>query len=455
MKHLKEIVCVCLTCIIFIISGQEIQASSLDNKETENLSTAEKLEQIIPNVLAVELIYRDDEEMVHVLHTGSGFLIGEGEDAPQYMITGQKVTSLREEERELLQSADIKENNLAIRVVVKQDVTIEASVVTDSEEMGFALLSLSQPLYDRGYMVLNNTFAEFESPMEIYSIGVANQEMRDGTAQISRGNLIKTEEKNGVNVWFHDSYRNEGYIGGPLVDAEGNVLGINQSYIREETLQATSIDEILPVLDALGVGYRTTAMEIDEQQEKEQRLQNAMEVVTAVREPVIGNTSDSDSKLVPTLIICGCVLLVIGVVILIVLIVTKDKRAEKKRIKKEELTVTQAAPIFERQKVSEGEAALIRVKTGQREVIAQERFLIGKERGRVDFYIGDNSAVSRMHACIVKKADSYYLTEQHATNGTFLNDEIVYSGEEKLIKSGDIIRLADEEFEFIWGKGRT
>ena len=54
-----------------------------------------------------------------------------------------------------------------------------------------------------------------------------------------------------------------------------------------------------------------------------------------------------------------------------------------------------------------------------------------------------------MHACIIKKESNYYLTECQALNGTFVNGERVYPGTEKLLCSGDQVRLADEEFEFL------
>jgi len=449
MKKLKIIMFLWLCCVLVFMPRQEVWAGAMDKEEAEELSTAEKLEQIVSNVLKIELFYRDEQDEVHVLHAGSGFFIGTGEEAPQHVLTSNNVVSLSEEEKSFLQSSEIKDDNVGIRIVIKQDVTIAASIVTNSEGMGFALLSLEQPMYDRGYMVLNNTMEVIESETEIYSIGIPNQSDAEETAQISRGSLMRVEETEGVSTWIHDSYRNAGYIGGPLVDTEGTVLGINQSDISEEFLCATQIDEVLSVLDALGISYRTTEMEANEKQEEELQLQNAMDSATAPRAPVIAASNDNNDKITLILSIVGAVLFLAGIVILVVLIKTKDKRAEKKRKREEELTVTHAAPIFEKHAGEKGEVVLIRVKTGQREVITQERFMIGKERGRTDFYIGDNSAVSRMHACILKKGDGYFLTEEHATNGTFLNEELLYSGEEKLLKSGDKIRLADEEFEFL------
>lgn len=412
--------------------------SMIEPEETVTLSTAEKLEQIAKNVIEIELIYRDENGETHVLHAGSGFFVGTAESAPQYVLTSDRVVSLWEEEKELLKQPEQGESDLEIRIVVKQDVTITASVVTSSEEMGFALLSLEQPIYDRTYMVLNDNFEYPETEMEIFSVGIPQGAESKSFAQISRGNLTGLEENDGVSMWVHDSYRNAGYIGSPLVDAEGTVIGINQTNAGEEVLEATQITEILPVLDALGIGYRTTT--------KEAELQHMMEVSA--------NMSGSEAAAAkinwtPVFLIVGIVICIAGIITMIAMVKTKEKRAEKKRKKAEELTVMHAAPVFERNTKAQEEAALIRVKTGQREIITRDSFWIGKERGKTDFYIGDNSAVSRTHACIVKREDGFFLMEYQAINGTFLNGERVYPGEEKPLNSGDKIRLADEEFEFV------
>lgn len=448
MKQIKKIIFGWLFCFLLLLPEQAM-AGTIDEEEIKDLSTAEKLEQVVPNVVEIEFFYYDEEDEVHVLHTGSGFFIGQTEDAPQYVLTSNKVVTLWEEERELLQSNEAEDSSAGVRIVVRQDVTIQASIVTSSDELGFTLLTIEQPLYDRNPMILNDTLNTFEDETEIYSIGIPIQAEKEGTAQISRGNLMREEEVEGVHKWIHNSYRNAGYIGGPLVDEEGTVLGINQSDVREEFLYATEIREVLPVLDALGISYRTTEMERKKKQEEEQQWKDALDSVTALTGPIGSLPSGSNSKRRLLFIIVGAVLFIAGIVILIVLLLTKDKRAEKKKKRKEEFTVTQAAPVFEDPIGEQRSALLLRAKTGQKEAIVGERFLIGKERGRTDFYIGDNTAVSRMHACILKKAEGYFLTEQHATNGTFLNEERLHPGEEKLLKNGDKIRLADEAFEFI------
>lgn len=454
MKQIKRTGLLWLCWVLFLLPVKEVKAGTVNIEETELLSTADKLEQVLGNVMTVELAYCDEEGNFSVLHAGSGFLIGDGESAPQYLLTDNQVVSLWEEEKEWLQNEEIKESNLQVRIVIKKDMTVEASVVTSSEEIGFALLHLEQPIYDRNCMVLNNTFEQPESEMEVYSIGIAAKTESKDTAQISRGTLFRMEESEGAAVWIHDSYRNPGYAGGPLVDAEGTVLGLNRTNPEGEPLQATHITEILPVLDALGISYKTTAMELKGQQERQQQLKEALESAVRAGTSAMETIPYTKSKVVLIFSIIGGILLVFGTGILIALLLTREKRAEKRRKRQEEMTVTQPAPFFDRGRGTQGEAVLIREKTGQREQIFRERFLIGKERGNTDFYIGDNSAVSRRHACILKKEDEFYLIGFQTTNGTFLNGERLQPGEARPLGSGDRIRLADEDFEFMYSGGK-
>ena len=49
---------------------------------------------------------------------------------------------------------------------------------------------------------------------------------------------------------------------------------------------------------------------------------------------------------------------------------------------------------------------------------------------------------------IIKKGMQYYLMDLGSTNYTYLNNEQIPANQEKVIKSGDNIKAADEEFIF-------
>lgn len=91
---------------------------------------------------------------------------------------------------------------------------------------------------------------------------------------------------------------------------------------------------------------------------------------------------------------------------------------------------------------------LIRVKNNEKIMINKPVFRIGKERSYVDYFIGDNSGISRSHANIVTKEGKYFVVDTNSTNHTFVNGAIIQSNMEVEINHGDKIRFANEDFEF-------
>ena len=109
-----------------------------------------------------------------------------------------------------------------------------------------------------------------------------------------------------------------------------------------------------------------------------------------------------------------------------------------------ETTVLGVAPV-----VAKPVPHLIRIKTGEKIAINKPTFRIGKERSYVDYFISDNTAISRSHADVILRGNSYYLVDLNSTNHTFINEIIIESGTENKINPGDKIRFANEEFDFI------
>ena len=59
---------------------------------------------------------------------------------------------------------------------------------------------------------------------------------------------------------------------------------------------------------------------------------------------------------------------------------------------------------------------LIRAKNNEKISVNKPVFRIGKERSYVDYFIGDNTAISRSHANIVTRDGAYYLVDTNSTN---------------------------------------
>lgn len=91
---------------------------------------------------------------------------------------------------------------------------------------------------------------------------------------------------------------------------------------------------------------------------------------------------------------------------------------------------------------------LVRVSNGEKVFVNKPVFRIGKEKSYVDYFVSDNSAVSRSHADIITKGKQYFIYDNNSTNKTYVNDEVILVHREVEIHNGTRIRLGNEEFEF-------
>lgn len=91
---------------------------------------------------------------------------------------------------------------------------------------------------------------------------------------------------------------------------------------------------------------------------------------------------------------------------------------------------------------------LLRIKNNERIELNKPVFRIGKERSYVDYFVSDNTAVSRSHANIINKENEFYIVDTNSTNHTYVNGSMIQSNVETKIEHGTKIRLANEDFEF-------
>lgn len=91
---------------------------------------------------------------------------------------------------------------------------------------------------------------------------------------------------------------------------------------------------------------------------------------------------------------------------------------------------------------------IIRIKTNESIRIDKSSFWIGKDRANVDYYISDNSAISRRHAQITYHDGRYFICDHNSTNHVYINKNMIAVSTEVSLNPGDIINLANEEFVF-------
>lgn len=91
---------------------------------------------------------------------------------------------------------------------------------------------------------------------------------------------------------------------------------------------------------------------------------------------------------------------------------------------------------------------LVRRKNNEKIPVNKPVFRIGKEKSYVDYFVSDNTAVSRSHADIITRDGKFFIVDTNSTNHTYVNGAMIQSSMETPLNSGDTVRLANEEFEF-------
>ena len=91
---------------------------------------------------------------------------------------------------------------------------------------------------------------------------------------------------------------------------------------------------------------------------------------------------------------------------------------------------------------------VLRVKSGQKVYLSGDVMKIGSDPAYTDFPVPDNRAVSRSHADIRRKGESFVLVDNNSTNHTFIGGRMAAPNEEVPLTDGMKFQLANEEFEF-------
>jgi pSer/pThr/pTyr-binding forkhead associated (FHA) protein len=82
-------------------------------------------------------------------------------------------------------------------------------------------------------------------------------------------------------------------------------------------------------------------------------------------------------------------------------------------------------------------------------VIVQDDVVIGKKQELVDLVIPFNKMISRKHCRVTKMNGTYYISDEGSANGTYVNGVRLNPGQRMQINRGDVIRLADSDFQIV------
>lgn len=256
---------ICMIFGLLLAPAQKAGASEVN----EDILQARK------GILQVAVLIRVDGEDAGYTQAGTGFLIG-GDDGAQTVITNYHVAHAVTEDwvRERLGLDENAKVELELKIIVKRDVFIGAAIVNESRRADFSILKLEQPIYDRVPLTLADS-STVKTTQEVFALGfpgiVQDIQVDDiytsDDVTVTSGIVSKTSDVALVDTPIpcitHSARLAEGNSGGPLVDKNGYVIGVNTIISNDQDgnndyFFSTQVNEIREVLDALGVEYKST-----------------------------------------------------------------------------------------------------------------------------------------------------------------------------------------------------
>lgn len=83
--------------------------------------------------------------------------------------------------------------------------------------------------------------------------------------------------------------------------------------------------------------------------------------------------------------------------------------------------------------------------------VTKDDFVIGKKAELCDGVIGFNKMISRSHCRINRRGNQYTITDLQSANGTYVNRVRLQPNQPHPVQNGDVIRLADSDFQVSMG----
>lgn len=230
-------------------------------------------------VVQIQVWFNDPVAAVEApLHSGTGFLINENTVVTcQHVATGfpdawyvNWAKETNEKYGGNRTAADVKEG-LELRISVYRDIYVKATVKKASTEMDYAILTLNETINDRVPLAIRDS-SDLAQTEEVFALGFPGDinDLEDKNVYtaddvtITSGNVNKIADMtfettdggkyDGVNCIESSALITGGNSGGPLVDTEGRVVGINAAGNETRNI-AISSNQLISVLKALNIPF--------------------------------------------------------------------------------------------------------------------------------------------------------------------------------------------------------
>ncbi len=476
--------------------------------QTGAVTTAdEKVDEVKNSILQVVMTYQPDDSNYAVWSSGTCFLINSTTAISCAHIFDPSInTDLAKKMTEAYGPDHVfdTKNVKSYQILVNGGVPVNASLRKINKTADYSVIKLDEtvarPTVTLGYS------KDLKITQQIYTLGfpstVANlQDSRTYTTEqvtITGSTISNISTTNGVDYITHNANISNGNSGGPLVDENGHVIGINLYKTNDDYFLAAAIDQVAALLDDLDIEY-TRIDGGTEPTTKGGEEPTTIKPTEAPTEPVTTEPvpAPDNGKTIIIIAIAVIAVIIVAVIVAIIVINSKKKKNQPKpptgggtvapgpmsngpqggaprpsqppyggnqqynRPPQSAPTVPSNEGAGETSVLNDGAGettvlgnqsagySMIRKRNNEKITINKPEFLIGKERRRVDYCISDNNSVSRAHAKIKVRAGRCYIADLGSTNCTYVNGVKLSPNQEVILSKGDKIKISDEEFEFM------
>lgn len=214
------------------------------------------------SVMLISLGYEDDGGNFHDYKWGTCFLIND-----EYVLTNKHVVTMTSDEfddfKAIFNVPNLAPNDSHIKLYlyVNRDMRVNATMhdSVNSDDMDFAAIKLAEKIYDRKPVALGDS-DQIKTRDVVYAMGypsdsVSNKEYntKEDVSTVD-GTISKATVTGSVDIIEHTAGLNLGNSGGPLLDANNNVIGINTFIVGKKNC-SIQINAIKKGLDTFGIPY--------------------------------------------------------------------------------------------------------------------------------------------------------------------------------------------------------
>lgn len=282
-------------CMIFAMSAAPAFATETGNQAVLADTKA---------VLQILVCYTTDDGTVYLVQGGSAFLINDST-----LVTANHVLKLSDDTTQSIAdtfSVAKKDVNkkISYKVSVLRDQTMDVETLTNSSQLDFAVMRIknNQTISGRTYLKIRSSQA-VNATETCYSLGfpTITSSLQDASKYTSKdvtitsGQVNRPATINGVDYLVTSAHLSDGNSGGPLVDEDGNVIGINVSVSGQDDSYgyAVQTDELMETLDSYGIDYTKAGDVIDDDDDTSSTSASESTIVTT--EPVQEETVDKSA----------------------------------------------------------------------------------------------------------------------------------------------------------------